>query len=142
MRVATDSSIVVAALATWHERHEVAVGTLEEPLSSGTLVLPVPVLIESYAVLTRLPAPFRVTPRDAYAALESSFQRVSLSGFPTRGSWTFLRMLAEREIAGGAAYDAGIVKAAVHGDAKAIFTFNPRHFRRFSNEIEIIDPSR
>jgi predicted nucleic acid-binding protein len=142
VRVAADSSVVVAALAVWHEHHEIAAGVLAEPLKTDDLVLPVHVLIESYAVLTRLPAPFRVAAGEARAALEASFGSTSLSGFPTRATWSFLRALVERDVAGGAAYDGAIVRAAIHGGAKAIFTFNPRHFLRFASEIEIVDPSR
>lgn len=141
MRLAADSSIIVAALTAWHEKHDAAVDALEPPLRADDLVLPVPVVIESYAVLTRLPAPFRVSPSHAYEALEATLGSSSLSGFPTRSSWAFLRTLVDRSISGGSTYDAAIVRAALQGDAAAILTFTPRHFRRFSGEIEIVDPS-
>lgn len=52
---ALDTSVVVAAFAPWHESHEAArrAVTLEA-------VVPAHVVTETYAVLTRMPEPFRM----------------------------------------------------------------------------------
>ena len=52
---ALDTSVVIAAFAPWHEAHEAArrAVTLE-------VVLPAHVVTETYAVLTRMPEPFRM----------------------------------------------------------------------------------
>lgn len=52
--LAVDSSVVVAAFASWHERHDLATSALDERPSA-----PAHALLESYSVLTRLPAPMR-----------------------------------------------------------------------------------
>ena len=45
-----------------------------------------------------------------------------------------LESLAEREIAGGAIYDAVIVECALAAEVDTILTFNDRHFRRLARE--------
>lgn len=66
--IAVDTSIVVAAFASWHEAHEAARGALsEEPR------LPAQVAVESYSVLTRLPPPHRAE-SSIVVALGASFR--------------------------------------------------------------------
>lgn len=51
---AVDTSVLIAAFSSWHEYHHVAVRAChEDPL------LPTHAYIEAYAVLTRMPGPFR-----------------------------------------------------------------------------------
>ena len=52
---AVDTSIVVAAFAPWHERHEAARRAV-----TPEVVLPAHVVTETYSVLTRMPEPFRM----------------------------------------------------------------------------------
>ena len=66
LAVAVDSSVLVAALLGWHEHHVAAFRVLDAVLAADDdLVLPVHALIETYAVLTRLPAPHRLSPKAA-----------------------------------------------------------------------------
>ena len=52
---AFDTSIVIAAFAPWHEAHEAA-----RRVVTPEVVLPAHVVTETYAVLTRMPEPFRM----------------------------------------------------------------------------------
>lgn len=52
---ALDTSVVIAAFAPWHEAHTVARRAV-----TPTAVVPAHVVTETYAVLTRMPAPFRM----------------------------------------------------------------------------------
>ena len=56
-RIALDTSVVVAALLAFHERHAVARSVVDDALRDGGAILPVPVVFEAYSVLTRLPSP-------------------------------------------------------------------------------------
>ena len=104
-----DTSVVVPALAGWHENHEVAASALDD-----VAALPAHVLIEAYAVLTRLPGGLAVAPEGAAAVLASRFaeEPLQLAGATRR---TLLMTLAAAGIAGGASYD-GLValEAAAH----------------------------
>ena len=119
-----DTSVVVPALAGWHENHEVAASALDD-----VAALPAHVLIEAYAVLTRLPGGLAVAPEGAAAVLASRFgeEPLQLAGTARR---TLLTTLSAAGIGGGASYD-GLValEAAAHGqvlltrDARAQDTY-------------------
>src|SRR6266508_3274050 len=71
---ALDTSCMVAAVCTWHERHLAAVGAIERRLErGGRLAIAAHALVETYAVLTRLPAPHRLAPADAWALVKANF---------------------------------------------------------------------
>ena len=52
---ALDTSVVIAAFAPWHESHEAARHAV-----TPDAVVPAHVVTETYAVLTRMPEPFRM----------------------------------------------------------------------------------
>jgi predicted nucleic acid-binding protein len=71
-----DSNCLVAVVSPWHEHHEAATAELGRRLDRGdTMALAAPALVEAYAVLTRLPAPHRLSPADAYRLLDVNFVR-------------------------------------------------------------------
>ncbi len=138
---AIDSSALIASLLSWHERHEAAHQRIDDLLTSGhELVLPLHSLIETYAVLTRLPAPHRLSPRAALDLLEAQRASVRLIGLPTEEGWDFVRRLGEQGMAGGRTYDALIVASARKGGARRILTFNSRHFESLDPELEAVTP--
>lgn len=107
---AADTSLVVAAFASWHERHEAA----RRALDSG-LRLVEHCALETYSVLTRLPAPHRargeVVREFLRARFSQPFLRLSAGAYRD-----FLLSLPERSVSGGAAYDALVAAtAADHG---------------------------
>jgi len=97
-----DTSVVIAAFATWHESHAVALAALQHGPA-----LPAPCALEVYAVLTRLPAPHRVVPAVVRDYLAATFPDRWLT-LPDDASQRLVEMLVERGIAGGATYDAVI----------------------------------
>lgn len=108
MRVA-DTSAVIAAFASWHDRHEQAIRVVPgNPLIAHCA-------LETFSVLTRLPAPHRVSPDTVAEYLELQFPDEWLT-LPA-AAWTGLvRSLPGHGIAGGAAYDALIAATALsHG---------------------------
>jgi predicted nucleic acid-binding protein len=115
---------------------------LEEVFAAeGGVILPLPALFEAYSVMTRLPAPHRLSPADALNLLEDSpLHRSSLVGLPGEEGWTFARTLVARGVAGGRTYDALIVACAKRGGASHILTLNQRHFEGLDPDIEVIVP--
>jgi predicted nucleic acid-binding protein len=64
---------MVAALCAWHEHHTRALAELDRRIDAGEhLVVAGPAVVETYAVLTRLPAPYRLSARDAAETLEDA----------------------------------------------------------------------
>lgn len=141
---AVDSSVLVAALTTWHENHDEARAALEDAMEAGGgLVLPADVIVEAYSVLTRLPSPHRVSPSDALGLLEGNFTGARTVALAAAEIWRLLRDLAADEVSGGAVYDARIVAAAVKGGASRILTLNARHFARLAPDgLAVVVPER
>ena len=106
--IAVDTSVVVAAFASWHEDHAQASGVI-----AARPGLPAPVALESYAVLTRLPPPHR-----AEAAIVRDFlARAFPAGWLTlpEGRWMgVIDDLVGLGVSGGASYDGIIAMTAAH----------------------------
>jgi predicted nucleic acid-binding protein len=105
-----DSSVVIAAFASWNQHHELAIAALGE-----TTDLVAHAELESYSVLTRLPEPFRAEP-----ALVAEYLREDYPGermvLPESERRALVSRFARLSIAGGAVYDAMVAAtAAYHG---------------------------
>lgn len=111
---AADTSVVVAAFASWHENHEAARRALD-----GGLRLVEHCALETYSVLTRLPAPHRAPPGLVRDFLESRFPEPFLRlGAPDYKR--FVLELAGHGVSGGAAYDALVAATAAAFDAELV----------------------
>ena len=133
---------MVAAVCSWHERHAAAAASIERRLARGErLAIAGHALVETYAVLTRLPAPHRLAPADAWALVKANFVTpaaiVALSG---AAHASLLEGLAETGISGGRTYDAVIAACARHAKVSALLTFNPRHFDAAPGGVAIVEP--
>ncbi len=139
--IATDTSVIVAALVGWHERHEPAVSALEAALARKSLVIPAPVLLDSYAVLTRLPAQHRLTHADAFHLLHSSFATARVAAPRMRDAWTSLRGWSVNAIGGSDAYDGQVVEIARDAGAKTLLTFRKTELEKLGiSGIEMVEP--
>ena len=85
--------------------------------------------LEFYAVSTRLPPEFRLTPTDAAILLEEEiFARMSVHDLPPSDRLPALRSAARDQIAGGRMYDSHIAEIARAAGAAVVVTDNRRHF--------------
>ena len=125
-----DTSCMVAAVCSWHEHHERAVLAIESRLNRRErMVVAAPALIEAYSVLTRLPAPYRISPDDALSLLEENFIRaVKVVALPPEDYGAILRGAPLAGISGGRIYDAIVAACARRGNARTLLTFNDSHF--------------
>jgi predicted nucleic acid-binding protein len=105
--IALDSSVVIAALSSWHPAHEAS----RAAIASDERALPSHVAFETAAVISRLPEGYRTTPAVVFDALERVFSRpwLTLSGEAARAC---LGQAAAAGIRGGALYDALIAATA------------------------------
>lgn len=107
MRVTCDTSVLVPALLTWHEHHAACRAAARQ-----ARVVPAHVLLECFSVLTRLPAPYRVSPSDAgELILGIPLTEVAL---PAPQHRELVQVLATSGIRGGAIYDGLIGATARH----------------------------
>ena len=140
---AVDTSCMIAAACAWHEHHAVAAAEIERRLDNGErLAVPAPAIVEAYAVLTRLPAPHRLSPADAWALIETNFVESALVVALRGAVYTkLLRRLVKHTIAGGRTYDAVIGECARRAKAGTLLTFNRRHFDPPPAGVSLVDPS-
>lgn len=108
---AVDSSVVIAAFASWHEHHAVARKVLA---SRPRLVAHA--AVESYSVLTRLPPPHRAHPSIVHTFITERFTDPFLTLSET-GYQELLATVASSQILGGPAYDALIAFTAAEHQA-------------------------
>ena len=140
-RDAVDTSVVVAALLGWHDDHEAAHKALDRGLTADRLVLPAPALLEAYAVMTRLPAPHRLSPTDASALLCETFAGVATVALDGGEYWQLIDQLEATQIAGGRSYDGHILATARKAGARKLLTLNERDFLALGKrDIEIVRP--
>ncbi len=100
-----DTSVLVPLLATWHPHHEEVRAVRGELSHVGAHVL-----LETFSVLTRLPAPHRVAPATA-AELIQRLPLTPVTLAPARHI-DLVTALAEKGIRGGAVYDALVASTA------------------------------
>ena len=116
---AADTSLVVAAFASWHERHEAARRALD-----GGLRLIEHCAIETYSVLTRLPPPHRTSGEVVRDFLTARFPQPFLR-LNAQAYKDFILGLPDHGVAGGAAYDA-LVAATAAGCGAELVTCDRR----------------
>ena len=98
-----DTSCMIAAVCAWHVHHVDAAEEIARRLRAAEpMFLAAPAVVESYAVLTRLPPPHRIAPAIALHLIEGSFMGhgrvIALDG---RSYRALVRRLAEAQIIGG-----------------------------------------
>jgi predicted nucleic acid-binding protein len=109
--IACDTSVLVAAFARWHDSHAIATSAILrlDALIDHTV-------IETFAVLTRLPAPRRAPAELVTAFLDHHFP----AGTPRLQCPGSAQILARAQlggVAGGAVYDLLVALTAAGADA-------------------------
>src|SRR5262245_55702640 len=99
---------MVAAVCEWHEGHSAALTEIERRLDEGDrMAVPAHALAETYAVLTRLPAPHRLAPADAWQLIEENFSRsATVVALSAKTYAAVMRKAVAQAVAGGRIYDA------------------------------------
>jgi predicted nucleic acid-binding protein len=133
-RFLPDTTVMIAAICGWHEHNHRAVRALEARLARGDILLAAaPALIETYAVLTRLPPPHRLAPSDAATLVQANFANgVETVALDAAGYRRLLQDAPHERIAGGRIYDRVIAACAMVAEAATLLTFNTRDFAPFA----------
>ncbi len=111
---AADSSVTIAALWRDHPAHELAADALATCQTTIAHVA-----VETYSVLTRLPAPHRVDANTATAVLDKRLP----AKYATLDASTYamaLGRLADAGVSGGATYDGLIALTALEHDLELL----------------------
>jgi predicted nucleic acid-binding protein len=141
-RIALDTSVLVAALCSWHERHADSLAALEACADAGhVLVTPAHALVETYAVLTRLPPPHRLSPGQAWALIERSLRpNVEVASFTADTTWSVLADASQLGVAGGRTFDFVLAASARARACTRLLTWNTRHFQHLAGAPLAVEP--
>src|SRR5262245_11199934 len=125
-----DTSCMITVICTWHEHHERAAKEIAHRLNRGeTMIIAAPALVEAYAVLTRLPSPYRLSPTDALILLDNNFiSTTKITALDGSSYRALLRQAPADGIVGGQTHDAVVAACALHAKAATLLTFNEQHF--------------
>ncbi len=141
-RFAVDTNVIVAIAWDGHPDHVVATGDLERRLSAGaTMVVPAHALVESYSVLTRIPAPFRLSPADTVTFLEDLVSNAAVTDLQADAYLPLLREASQARVTGGRIHDMLIAASSVAAEADVLLTFNTRDFVELGFDLEVREPS-
>lgn len=121
---ALDTSVVVAALMSWHEAHD-----RSRRAASGAAI-PAHAVVESYAVLTRLPPPHRLDAAIASELLTAWFPPERVLHLDRKAVRSLLDRLAAAGVDGGASYD-GLVAITATAHHHVLLTRDTRAVRTY-----------
>ena len=89
--------------------------------------------LEFYAVSTRLPEEFRLTPEDAQRVIaEGILENFEVHNLPDKARRSFLTAAGRDRVMGGRIHDAQIAETARLCGARTVITGNVRHFKGLS----------
>jgi predicted nucleic acid-binding protein len=143
MRLAFDTSVLVAALVEPHPLHQRALPWIEAVKArraSGECS--VHALAETWSVLTRLPIDPVISPAMAAVAVERLADVLQTVEIDANTYWLAIHRCSDRGLRSGALFDGlHLVTAEVNG-ADALVTFNPGDFHRLvtAESPEIVVP--
>lgn len=109
-----DTSVIVPSILAWHALHSKAAAALADVRQ-----VPAHALVESFSVLTRLPAPRALRPSQAQQVLLRAFPETPLT-LGAMGHVAIIRRLADGDIGGGRVYDAIVGGAAAEAKVRLL----------------------
>lgn len=130
-----DTSVVVAAFASWHAQHARA-----DSIIDGKTRLVAHCAVELYSVLTRLPPPHRVSAQLVRDFLNVRFPEPYV-GLDAGNFGALIPRLVELDISGSAAYDA-LVAATAQAAGDILISCDRRAaqtYERIGVEFRLLD---
>ena len=131
MKACFDTSILVAALLRQHPHHPLAFPLLRQ-VHEGSMQGHITThgIAELFATLTALPLKPRLSPADVQRLiLRSVRDHFSLLPLGQREYLEAMELVAEKNMASGAIYDALHLVGARMAGCEALYTLNQRHFQ-------------
>ena len=138
-----DSNVLIAMLVEAHEHHLPSLALLAGEREAQFAVA-AHSYAEAYATLTRKgeKAPFRFSPDEARAALESLRAVTALIGLTAAETFDAIRRYSQAGGIGARLYDRLIGETAVVHGIKTIVTWNVGHMQSLFPGLEVTTPDR
>jgi predicted nucleic acid-binding protein len=115
VKFATDTSVIVASFASWHESHEIG----RQAVARAEVVI-AHCLLETYSVLTRLPAPHRATAEAIAEYFRTAFAKLPVLALAGSEHRKLLATCIAKGVVGGAIYDAVIAATCTKAGVKLV----------------------
>jgi len=143
MRLAFDTSVLVAALVDGHVHHR-RTGPWVEAVARGGVEAQITwhAAAETWSVLTRLPVPQRLPPSTASLMMDRLLERFRPVELTGEAYGAALRRCAEKGVSSGAVFDALHLASAEAQAVDGFVTFNRADFERLrsAGSPEILVP--
>jgi len=131
VKIAFDTSVLVAAAVAGHPRHQDAALLLQFARNQEhDGFLGTHALAELYSVLTKLPLEQRIAPAEALALIQALRDFLAAVPCDEASYEAAIRRCAERNLGSGVVFDALHLVAAESIRADALLTFNAGDFER------------
>ena len=139
---AVDSNCMVAFVLTGHVHHDPVWREVTDRLNDGqAMVVPAPALVEAYAVLTRMPSPYKLAPESAWQMLQVSFgANGRVHALDGHAYMALLTRASAAGVLGGRIYDAVIAECAKLAGATTLVTINLKRIDPPPG-VAIVDPT-
>ncbi len=134
MRVAFDTSVLVAALIKTHQHNAFAapwLAAIDEGRAEG--IIDAHTIHELYSVLTKLKLRTPLSPVDAEAIAARVMRRFETAPLTAECTRRAIGRCVQRGLSSGAIFDAAHVVAAEMAGAETILTFNGSDFDRLAD---------
>lgn len=134
MKFFFDTSVLLPCFLEDHEHHEASLRAFlkagKEQASCGAHSL-----AEFYATATRLPGRHRLSGEQVMLFLGNVRERLTVVTLTADEYYSALKEAAAAGVVGGTIYDALLARCAMKAEAEYIYTWNLKHFQRFSPDI-------
>jgi predicted nucleic acid-binding protein len=130
VRVGLDSNFLIALISEWHVHHVRTLQSYQGWIAQGaTPIIALHSMLECYSVLTRIPAPRRLSPTVTKQILEENFARDAVIAVVRPETlWHIIDSLAGLDLGDGQSYDALIAHSVAQAGATVLLTWNTKHF--------------
>jgi predicted nucleic acid-binding protein len=136
MKVMFDTKIVVAAMIENHPSHAVSMAWMQKVINGNIEgYISTHSIAEIYAVLTRLPLPKAISPKQALNGMTNNLQYFTTIDLDSNDYRKVLETMSQLQITGGGIYDGLIARSDLKANVEILLTLNPKHFTRLGDPI-------
>lgn len=135
MKYLFDTSVLVAAMMTGHNSHQVCLPLLQKAQAKQIDgLISTHTLAELYSVLTRIPQT-KITPTLAQDLIRDNLQTFEFVSLNAEDYSAAIALMVQNQLPGGGIFDALIAQAALKAEVDVILTLNAKHFVRLGTVI-------
>jgi predicted nucleic acid-binding protein len=134
-----DTNVLVAACVEAHEHHDRALPLLESVLQGRTEgIVSAHSLLETHAVLTKLPRVPRMLPQQAASLIQENIVKpFTVVALTAREHMDLVVTLGREGVLGGRVYDALHLRCAEKAGVDRLYTFDQRHFELLARRLPV-----